>query len=469
MAGRALPLQAALTGFVSEHRPKGSLHGGLNTKLVRVFILQVLAISLATVLGVYAAALVVEHVLVKEALNGEAEHFWSNYADNTDFPLPNTNNLHGYMARDGDDSTVPLWLRDHTTGFGRVEVSDQSHPVVHVSDRGADRLFLVFDEVQVSALAFYFGIAPLTGVLLMIYLLSWLGYLMSRRAVSTVVHLADAVRNYDFQSGQFEKFNVQAFDDASDSEVVTMVNAFNQFIERMEAFIQRERTFTRNASHELRTPLAVVKANLDLLKKVDDPEKIQCIQERMARTVRDMEALVETLLILARESESKLSWSAVVINDLIADVFDQVQRAVPREGVETEIKGEGLLEIDAPERVLAIVFTNLLRNAFTYTEHGRISVLIDDRGVSIKDSGCGMSEADLERMFEPFYRGHDRSNEGYGLGLSIVQRLCHRFGWTLRADSELGVGTEMRVEFPKATFKRFAGKQDPTALRLPTR
>jgi signal transduction histidine kinase len=432
------------------------LKGGLNTRLVRVFILQVLAISVATVLGVYAAALVVERVLVQEALNGEAEHFWSNYKADRSFPLPNTNNLRGYMARQSDYSGVPGWLRDEEPGFRRGLESEDSNPVIHVTDHGADRLYLVFDEVQVSALAFYFGIAPLTGVLLLIYILTWIGYVMSRRAVSTVVQLSEAVRNYDFNSGEFEKFSMEDLGESTDTETVTLVNAFNQFIARMESFIQRERNFTRNASHELRTPLAVVKANLDLLAKFDDPAKRQRTVERMARTIRDMEALVETLLILARETESKLSWSSVVLNDSIAEIFDQVKRAVPKDEVQTGIKATGLLEVDAPERVLAIVFTNLLRNAMTYTSAGRVDVLIDARGVSVKDTGCGMSEADLERMFEPFYRGHDRSNEGYGLGMAIVRRLCNRFGWQLHADSELGVGTEIRVEFPKARFQAFA-------------
>ncbi|MCC5865643.1 MAG: HAMP domain-containing histidine kinase [Wenzhouxiangella sp.] len=429
---------------------------GLNSKLIRVFVLQVLAISVATVLGVYGAALVVERVLVQEALNGEAEHFWERYRKDNSFPLPNTNNLRGYMAQRSDFSGVPEWLRDEAPGFRRVREAPQSEPVVHVSDRGGDRLYLVFDEVQVSALAFYFGIAPLTGVLLLIYLLTWLGYLMSRRAVSTVILLAEQVRNYDFQSGQFEQFTLDDFGDPNDTEVIALITAFNQFIQRLESFIQRERNFTRNASHELRTPLAVVKANLELLSRFDEPERRQRVVDRMARTVRDMESLVETLLILARESESKLSQTSVVLNDLLAELLDQVKRAVPRENVTTSIEATGLVEVEAPERVLAIVFTNLLRNAMTYTEQGSVDVLIDRNGVTIRDTGCGMSEADLERMFEPFYRGHDRSNEGYGLGLSIVNRLCSRFGWTLHADSELGVGTEMRLEFPRARFQPFA-------------
>ena len=440
------------------------LKGNLDTKLVRVFILQILAISVATVLGVYAAALVVERVLVQEALNGEAAHFWANYSENSEFPLPNTNNLRGYLAYRSDFTGVPAWLHDEPPGFRRALESPGSRPVIHVSDRGPDRLYLVFDEVQVSSLAFYFGIAPLTGVLLLIYILTWVGYIMSRRAVSTLVKLADAVRNYDFRSGQFEKFSLEDYGGPGDTETLALINAINQFIIRLQSFIQRERNFTRNASHELRTPLAVIKANLNLLAKFDEPSRRQAVVERMNRTVADMESLLETLLLLARESESKLSTSSMVLNDLLREMLDQTCMAVGKETVEVGIKARGLLEVDAPERVLAIVFTNLLRNALTYTERGRVDVLIDQRGVVVRDTGCGMGEADLEHMFEPFYRGHDRSNEGYGLGLAIVRRLCNRFGWDLSAESELGVGTEIRIDFPRARFRPFAERgQAPAA------
>lgn len=433
------------------------LTGGLRARLVRVFLLQVLAISIATILGVYAAAWVVERVLVQEALNGEAEYFWDKHENNPDFPLPDTNNLTAYLAEDGDTSTLPAWLHDERPGFRRGHRTEESNPIIHVSERGDDRLYLVFDEMQVSSLAFYFGIAPLTVVLLLIYLLTWLGYMMSRRAVSTVVQLADAVRNYDFRAGKFEQFSIEEFGEHGDAETLALINAFNQFIQRLEAFIQRERNFTRNASHELRTPLAVLRGNLELLDRQDDDTARRKTIDRMTRTVRDMEGLVETLLILARESESSLNWSSVVLNDLLAETLDQIAAAIGRPEVATSVRAKGVLEVEAPERVLAIVFTNLLRNALSYTREGHVHVVIDRHGVTVQDSGCGMSEDDLERMFEPFYRGHDRSSEGYGLGLSIVRRLCDRFGWTLHADSELGAGTEIRVEFPQATFKPFGG------------
>jgi len=427
--------------------------GGLRSKLVRVFVLQLLAISVATVLGVLAAAIIVERVLVREALNGEAEHFWSHYRADAEFPLPNTNNLRGYLAMGDDHSQVPDWLAHESAGFRRVALADRSGPLVHVSEHGDARLFLVFDQVQVSALALTFGIAPLTGVLLLIYMLTWLGYVMSRRAISTVVKLADSVRNYDLRSGDFELLSTEDFGSLDDTEVLTLVNAFNQFVARMEAFIQRERTFARNASHELRTPLAVFKANLDLLDRFDEPERRQAVLMRMRRTVADMEDLVETLLILARETEAQLTWSTVGLNELLTELLDQVQRAVPKAQVEAAIISEGQLEVEAPGRVLAIVFMNLLRNAMLYTDEGEILVVISDGQVSIRDSGRGMSDSEVERMFEPFYRGQDRSTPGYGLGMAIVRRLCDRFGWPLSVTSELGVGTEVRVDFPRCRFR----------------
>ncbi|MFU8832439.1 MAG: sensor histidine kinase, partial [Wenzhouxiangella sp.] len=142
---------------------------------------------------------------------------------------------------------------------------------------------------------------------------------------------------------------------------------------------------------------------------------------------------------------------------LVAEQLDQVRRAVPKPEVETRITATALLETEAPERVLAIIFQNLLRNALTFTDKGEVSVHIDAHSVSIRDTGCGMTETELERVFEPFYRAHDRSNEGYGLGLAIVSRLCRRFGWPLEVESELGEGTVFRVNFPKARSVNFGG------------
>lgn len=429
----------------------GSSNGrGLSNKLVRLFLMQVLAISVATLLGVFAAAKIVESVLVREALDGESAHFWRLYQENPQQGLPNTNNMMGYMARSGDFSKVPEHLRDLPVGYGRVIHHGDQQSIVHVSEFDGSRLYLVFNQVQVSSLALLFGIAPLSAVLVVIYLLVWMGYIGTRRAVSPLVHISRSMEAFDFRRDSLKELDFKDIDVEVDSEADSLIQSIKHFAARLDAFIQRERNFTRNASHELRTPLTVLRANLDLLQRTEQNEEQKAMTlARMRRTVRDMEALLETLLLLARESESRLSWGPVSVNELVAYTMEQEARAGRNEGVETALEAQCELQINGPEKVLGIVFANLLRNAFAYTEKGEVRVEILPHAVSIQDSGCGMSEADLERAFEPFYRGQQALREGYGLGLAIVHRLCHRFGWVLEADSELGAGTRISVRFPR--------------------
>ena len=97
---------------------------GLVSKLNKVFIIQLVFISLATVGGVFGAAKVVENVLIKQALQGEAKFFWEHRAKNPDFPLPKTMNLTGYMVDNDDFSQVPTPLKTMQEAYQRVDLND---------------------------------------------------------------------------------------------------------------------------------------------------------------------------------------------------------------------------------------------------------------------------------------------------------------------------------------------------------
>lgn len=426
--------------------------GPLRTNLVRVFLLQVLAISVAVVLGVFGAAKVVENILVREALDGEAQHYWALYDQNPQHPRPNTLNLRGYLRHPQFGDQVPAWLAGASPGFGRID-NGESKPLVLVSERSTEwgdaRLYLVFDEIQVSRLVLFFGVVPLSLVLLLVYTVTWFGYRLSRTAVSPLVQLANRVEAFDARSGDLQEldFHVNA---QSNSEVQILAGALQHFIERVNRFLHRERNFTRNASHELRTPLAVMRANLDSLQRraADQPE-LAVPLERMQRTVRDMEKLLETLLILAREDESRLPREAIIVNDLVAERIEQVQRAFENKRVAVKLQADSLVQLQAPPKVLAIVIDNLLRNALSYTEQGEITVHIYDQGLSVADTGPGMSEELLQRVFEPFERG-ESNTRGFGLGLTIAKRLCDRFGWQIAMQSTLGAGTTATLHWGDA-------------------
>lgn len=421
--------------------------GTLTGRLVRVFMLQALAISLAVVVGVYGAAKVVEKVLVREALDGEAAHYWMLFEQQPGHPRPDTANLTGYLEHPQYGDPVPPWLAGLSEEYQRVERPGGDHPLVHVSERNGGRLYLVFEEVQVSRLALLFGVAPLSLVLLLIYALTWFSYRSSSRAISPVVQLAQRVNEIDASQDDLEQLDLD-IDAPPGSEERVLSDALQAFLHRIDEFLTRERNFTRNASHELRTPLAVMRANLDALeRRQSSGQSLDAPLDRMRRTVSDMEKLLETLLILAREDESRLPRDAVILNDLLAERLEQVGRAEGRPEVDARLEADCLLQVHAPQRVLAIVFDNLLRNALKYTERGEVVAHVGERAVEIHDTGPGMDEDTLERLFEPFSRGQE-GHGGYGLGLTIVKRMCDRFGWPISFDSAPGQGTRVTVEFP---------------------
>ena len=432
--GAAAPQPATIT----------SARHSLRAKLIRVYALQVLLISVAALVGVYITYLIVQDVLTRQALAGEAEHFWSLYADNPTQGLPNTANMQGYLDAPGSSRPPPAALLKLAEGYGRVDELPGA-PLAHISERDGERLYLLFAEGQVSSLVFYFGLAPLSAVLLTVYALLFLTYRLSHQAISPMMNLAQALERFDFRDGQ--PLEIPAELDNADRETRLMIEAFESFTERLANFLERERTFTRNAGHELRTPIAVMKGSLDILESRNDlASRDQTVLARMRRVVGDMEVLLETLLTLARE-EDVFAPEGCSVNLIVAEEVELLTDLAQDKGLALTIENHAELSCNARPRVLGIIVSNLVRNAISYTEAGNVTVVIDAAGFSVRDSGIGIAEGDLEHIFTAFFRSSAvvSHSDGQGLGLALVKRLCNQLGWRLAVQSELGQGTEMTV------------------------
>ena len=431
------------------------------TKLGRVVALQVVLLSATVAAGIYITNTIVEDFLITEALQNEASHYWSLYEQDPNHPLPNTANMRGYLVNPDvspgstprSNGTVPEQLLQHPAGFlGRVSMNEES-PTLFVSQQSDDlgpRLYLVFFSEDVSQLAFYFGILPLSLALLLVYGFSFLTYRLSHRAISPIVKLADYLQDFRFGSYNQPAVDLGDLRALANLEVDVMIDSIDSFAERLDTFIERERIFTRDASHELRTPIAVFKGSLDLLqRKSDRSEDDVKAFARMRRTVDDMEGLIETLLLLARGEEVERIHEIRCLNELIPGYVEQLAPMAAERGLDLSIDEQAQLWVKAPSRVIQIILTNLLRNAINYTQQGSVIVRIRKNTISVIDTGIGMSPEELQHAFEPFYRGERSraSSMGHGLGLSIVRRLVHQFDWLIHVQSNVGKGTEVTIEF----------------------
>lgn len=422
---------------------------GIRNKLIRVFIVQMLFISVITALGVYVAAIIVEQVMIRTALENEAIHYWQVSDQDPTHPTPNTDNLRGYLASDSDYSKVPEVLRTVEPGFGRVSLNDHE-PIVYVEDRGTKRLFLIFDEQSVRKLSFYFGVVPLSLALMVIYLSAWFAYRSSHKTLSPLMSLAQTMRSFDLSKDKLDSLHLDDYTQTGvDDEVHVLADSLKEFTQRLKRQLQREREFTHDVSHELRTPLAVIRGSLEILNKQANINPIQQRAiNRMQTTSGDMLSIIETLLVLARDSDTSESpRETVQLNQLMPTIINQVNSTHNADNhVVIELQDGAELEVSAPVQAVSIVLSNLLRNACNYTHEGLVSVKIEADSVSIGDNGEGIAAAEIERIQQPFQRSSSQA-DGYGLGLDIVRRLCERFGWELDIRSEVGKGTVVRVRF----------------------
>jgi signal transduction histidine kinase len=423
---------------------------GIGARLSRAFLLQAVFISVAAVVGVFVAGALLERLLIRAALRDEAAHYWEQRSVRTDFPLPSTHNLTGYIG-DVPDALQALGLGYHPWRHDGVDY------LVYVSERQGSRLYLTFDRSSVGRLAAYYGLAPLALVLLVLYLSTWLGFRASRRAVSPVMALARSVRQLDPNAPDPEVFEPDRLPPGADDEVSELSAALARFAQRINEFMERERHFTRDASHELRSPLTVIQMASDvLLQGASLGESERRAVARIRRAARDMEELTAAFLLLARESETGLPVETVCINDVIAA---ELERALPlAEGrpVALLVDARCRLSVRAPEKVLSALLGNLLRNAFAYTDAGSVRVEIHPDAVVIEDTGVGLPAGRYRGMDQPFVRG-STGRHGYGVGLTIVRRLSDRFGWPVEFASQAGVGTRARVAFSEASATPLEG------------
>lgn len=419
---------------------------GLPRKIRIAFILQALLVSLALLVGGYLVTLVVKHSLIQNVLQEEADYYWSLYGASPVQPPPNTKNIRGYLLEAGQSSlSLPANLRTLQPGFHELEHADQ---LVLVDQHQAGRLYLVFLRSQAERLAFWFGVVPVLLILLAVYAASWITYRSSRRLVSPVHWLARRVSQWDPRQPDADELAPENLPADVQGEAKQLAASLHSLAKRVSEHVARERNFTRDASHELRTPLTVVRVASDMA--LGDQElnpRLQRSLQRIQRAGRDMEAVIDAFLILARESDIEPQSELFDVADIARYEAGIARELLAGRPVQLQVHVDDSSPLLAPPRVMHVVISNLLRNACSYTDEGHIDVHVGAGKVVVHDTGIGMSADALLRIFEPFYRADPNRPQGTGLGLSIVRRLCERFGWEVELQSEPGRGTVATVRF----------------------
>ena len=417
---------------------------GLPRKLRFAFLLQVVMASIVIIVGTWASVTVVKHELARRTLQDEAAYFWTQRASDPAHAAPDARLVRGYaVATGGSAASLPPLLRGLEPGLH--ELQDM---IVLVDQRGDVRLYLTSPRATIDLLSLQLVLAPLLLALLALAASAWFTYRNARRLVSPLHWMAQEVRRWDPLEPETAALAPDQFPADAGMEARQLAGALQRMGERMRAFVRRERDFTRDASHELRTPLTVIRVASDLLQSDPDlPQRAQRSLARIQRAGRDMESVIESFLILAREGDIEPQREDFAVRDVVVEEVAKARPLLAGKPVELTLVENAAPQLHASPRVFAVMLGNLLANACAFTERGQVEVRIERDRVVVSDSGIGMSPDTLQRAFDPFYRAAPDNPSGKGMGLSIVRRLGERFGWPIGLDSAPGRGTTATIRF----------------------
>lgn len=215
-------------------------------------------------------------------------------------------------------------------------------------------------------------------------------------------------------------------------ELETLSKAVNDFLDRIDAAVKREKQFTANASHQLRTPLAVLKGNLEvLIRKARQPEVYVKEIEQNISKIDTMTDAVEKLLVLARldREHQNITVEEVDIHKLTETILTNYKQEILDKSISLNLSIPAQVSLFTNKTYLSLILDNLISNAIRYADPStKINIDFTSNKskltVSISNTGAQIPEEEREAIFNPFYRSqnHEFTEEGYGLGLAIVSK-----------------------------------------------
>ena len=224
------------------------------------------------------------------------------------------------------------------------------------------------------------------------------------------------------------------------------------------AHLSALRGFVHDFSHDYRTSLAIISSSAYLLEKFTDPARRLQYRDRIAVQVNRLVKMVEKLLMLIRlESEERLTYTPIAVNAFVKELVDKAEKSLDEKELRwTFDLEEQPLIIHGDEDVLDHCLWQILENALQFTPDGG-QILVKTRAstngacIEVTDTGIGIPESELTRIFEPFYRvdtARSTQTGGSGLGLTIAKRAVGVHGGSLVATSQPGQGTTLRMMLP---------------------
>lgn len=399
-----------------------------------------LLISVLMLVFVKLAFISLEKRFMDAYLTEELEHFIKLTEQNPALTTQRSKNWVVYKVDVNQHPEELAFLSGYPDGIYDLEYNRRGYDIA-IKQLDKVRYYILYDDADFESLEYDLMSYLLVAILIILWLAVWYGLWFSKKVIEPVTSLAAQIKTLNPENAA--PYLVHEY---TNDEVGILALEFDAYRERLQALIQREREFTGNASHELRTPLAVIMAATEgLLLRPELGNEIRQKIERIQRSALDMAGRLDMLLSLARSpANHKEVMDKTGLDAMIEQLIEDHAVLLAKE-VKVIKKIQGSPSIHAPRPIISMLMSNLIKNAFTYTRQGEVTIALDEHSFVVSDTGEGIGQEEIVQVFRRGYRGV--SSEGSGLGLAIAKRICEHYGWQLKIESHKNKGTQVQWLF----------------------
>ncbi|MDA8016930.1 MAG: HAMP domain-containing histidine kinase [Thermoanaerobaculia bacterium] len=314
--------------------------------------------------------------------------------------------------------------------------------VVREAAKGLPRLYLVYDvrelnerdELLYSGLLFFLAVGGVAALLALFLTTS-----ATRRIFAPVTSLVETIETNSGPGGFAAAFDRTEDEQLGDSDEVRQLrSSLRASMARIDRLVEREREFSRNASHELRTPLTVIRSGAELLgREIESPAALRRVRS-IERAALELERVIDMFLFLAREELPPAAEHPVDLEQVARSVVDASNHLLRGRDVDVQIRFARAVDLVVSERIVSILLSNLVRNAFASTQAGSVIIDGDEHRVQVLDTGPGVSAA----------AAPSNAPVKGGVGLLIVEDLCTRLGWDFSLSDRPSGGAVAELSWP---------------------
>jgi len=299
----------------------------------------------------------------------------------------------------------------------------------------------------------------LKNVLIIVCLISLLlffiiGWYSSGRAIKPILDLVKKTEDISITS-----LNIRVYEGEND-EIGRLAKTFNKMLERLETSFGIQKNFIASASHELRTPLTSINGQLEVLMMKDrSTAEYKSVLGSVLEDIKSLIGLSNKLLLIASTSAegSKNFSKKIRLDETIWQVHEEMKKFNEDYHIgiiiDNSLTDSDQMTVLGDEYLLKIAVSNIIDNACKYSDDASVTIMFHHTAkcieVLFEDNGFGISGEDLNRVFEPFYRGTNTfSISGYGIGLALTNQIIKNHNGEIKISSQIDIGTKIVISLP---------------------